>query len=269
MSLIQSVVLGIVQGVGEFLPISSSAHLILTPWFLGWKPHSLSFDVALHCGTLLAVIAYFWNDWLVILKEGLLSLKEKRISGSPERKIFWFILIASIPAAIAGKFFEETAEKVFRSPLLVAAALGLFAIVLYLSDRFSRKTRTLQSLSVADSVLIGFSQAAAIVPGVSRSGATIACGLVLGLDRESSAKFSFLLSASIIFGAAALKIKDILGLANGGEAASLLVGFAVSAITAFLSIHYLLRYLKKHSFNIFVIYRIILSLIVFSVFLSR
>lgn len=185
MNLIQSVVLGVIQGLGEFFPISSSGHLIVIPWLLGWQEHTLSFDVMLHAGTLFAVVIYFWKDWVVLIREGLLSIKERTLSGVPERRLFWYVIIASIPFAIIGKLLEEKAETVFRSPLLIAGTMGGFAIIFYLIDRFSRKTRNLQALNLMDSILIGISQALTIVPGISRSGITIACGLGLKLDRES------------------------------------------------------------------------------------
>lgn len=255
MNIIQSIVLGVVQGLGEFLPISSSGHLIVIPWLLGWREHTLSFDVMLHAGTLLAVVVYFWKDWLNILRK--------------ERKLFWYIVIASVPGAIIGKLLEEKAETIFRNPLLIAGTMGGFAIIFYLIDRFSKRTRNLQALNLRDSILIGISQALAIVPGISRSGITIACGLGLKLDRESSAKFSFLLSAPIIFGATVLKVKDIFVLSNGTQGVSLLLGFIVSAVTGFLAIHYLLGYVRRHTFNLFVIYRIIFSIIIFVIWLVK
>lgn len=269
MNYIQAVVLGVVQGLGEFVPISSSGHLILIPWLFGWEGHSLSFDAMLHAGTLFAVVVYFWREWLVLLKEGFLSVRDRKLAGPPERRLFWYIVIASVPGAIIGKLLEEKAEAAFRAPLLVASALGIFAIIFYLIDRFSGRKRNLRFLGLADSVVIGISQAAAIIPGVSRSGATIACGLGIGLDRESSAKFSFLLSAPIIFGATLLKLGDITKMAGANGSFSLLLGFLVSAVTGLIAIHYLLGYVKKHTFNIFIVYRILFSLMVFSIFFVR
>lgn len=269
MNFIQSVTLGIVQGLGEFLPISSSGHLIVIPWLFGWQEHSLSFDVMLHAGTLFAVAVYFRKEWLVLLKEGFLSIKERRLSGRPERRLFWYIVIATIPGAIIGKLLEEKAEEAFRSPLLTASAMGIFAIVFYLSDRLSARKRNLESLGIIDSAAIGLSQAIAVIPGVSRSGATISCGLGMGLDRESSAKFSFLLSAPIILGATALKFGEITKMAATGDIGIHLAGFLSSAITGFMAIRYLLSYVKKHTFNVFVVYRIIFGLTVFSVFFMR
>ena len=253
MSIIQSIILGIVQGVGEFLPISSSAHLIAVPWLLGWQEHSLAFDVALHAGTLVAVLAYFWRDWLGIIRS----------------KFLWYIVVASVPGAVIGKLLEEKAETVFRSPALIACAMGVFAVIFYFIDRFSWKTRTLKSINFFDSLLIGISQALAIIPGVSRSGVTMATGIGLRFDREAAARFSFLLSAPIIFGATVLKLKDIGAIASGENGLSLFIGFIVSAVTGFISIGFLLRYLRRHSFTAFVVYRLIFSLVIFSVLFLR
>lgn len=269
MDIVQAILLGLVQGLGEFLPISSSGHLIAIPWLLGWREHTLSFDVMLHAGTLSAVVAYFWKDWTALLKEAILSVKERTLRGGVERRLLWSILIASIPGAIIGKLFEERAETVFRNPLLIAATTGGFAVVFFIVDRFGSKTRNLDALNLRDSILIGISQGLAVIPGISRSGITIACGLGLKLERKSAAKFSFLLSAPIIFGATALKLKEIFILANGQQGINLLLGFIVSAATGFFAIHYLLGYVRKHTFTIFVIYRILFSLTILSVFLFR
>lgn len=253
MGLFQAIILGAVQGLGEFLPISSSAHLIILPWLLGWKEHGLAFDVALHAGTLFAVVAYFWREWAGIIKS----------------RMIWYIAAASIPGAVIGKLLEDKAETVFRSPVLVASTLGGFALVLYAADRLSARTRKLGSLGVVDSLLIGLSQALAIIPGISRSGVTMASGLGLKFERESAAKFSFLISAPIILGAVLLKLKEIGSIASGGNGAALAAGFLVSAVTGFVSIKFLLGYLKKHSFGVFIIYRIALSVLIFSVFFLR
>ncbi len=253
MNLFQAVVLGLVQGFGEFLPISSSAHLIVFPWLFGWQDHSLSFDVALHAGTLFAVIAYFWKDWVGIIKSRML----------------WYIAVASVPGALIGKLLEAKAETAFRSPLLIALTMSVFAALFYAIDRFVWKSRSLRSLNLLDSVIIGLSQALAIIPGVSRSGITMASGMGLKFDRESAAKFSFMLSAPIILGAVLLKLKDIGDIASGGQEMPLLAGFLVSAVTGFLAIKGLLGFVKKHSFNAFIVYRFVFSAVILAVFLLR
>jgi len=253
MNLFQAIVLGLVQGLGEFLPISSSAHLIVFPWLFGWPEHSLAFDVALHAGTLIAVIVYFWNDWLKVLRS----------------RMVWYIAVASVPGALIGKLLEDKAEAAFRSPLLIAVTMSIFAVIFFLVDRYVWKARTLKSLGFLDAIVIGLSQAFAIIPGVSRSGATMTAGMGMKLDRESAVRFSFLLSAPIILGATVLKLKDITALASGGEGTSLAAGFLVSAVTGFLSIKYLLGYVKKHSFNVFIVYRLMFSAVILAVFILR
>jgi undecaprenyl-diphosphatase len=174
-----------------------------------------------------------------------------------------------VPGALIGKLLEEMAEAAFRSPLLIAFTMSAFAAIFYISDRFVRKTRSIKSLNLLDSIVIGISQALAIIPGVSRSGITMASGMGLKFDRESAAKFSFLLSAPIIFGATVLKLKDIGSLAAGGQGAPLFAGFAVSAVTGFFAIRGLLGFVKKHSFTVFVIYRFIFSAVILAVFFLR
>lgn len=253
MSLFQAVILGLVQGLGEFLPISSSAHLIVFPWLFGWPEHSLAFDVALHAGTLIAVAAYFWKDWLGIIKS----------------RMIWYIAVASVPGALVGKLLESKAETAFRSPLLIAFTMSAFAALFYVIDRFVWKSRSLKSLNLLDAIIIGLSQALAIIPGVSRSGITMASGMCIKFDRESAAKFSFMLSAPIILGAVLLKLGEIGDIASKGQALEIFTGFAVSAVTGFLAIKGLLGFVKKHSFNVFMVYRFVFSAVILAVFLLR
>lgn len=267
MTIPESIILGIVQGIGEFLPISSSAHLIIAPYLFNFKAHTLSFDVMLHLGTLFALSIYFFKDWLRLAKEGFLSLKEMSVAGQ-ERRLFWFILIATIPGAIIGKVFEEKAETVFRNPLLAALVLGVFALFFYLAQKLNKPKKTLEKIFLKDAILIGIAQGLAILPGVSRAGSTIALGLALNFKKEAAVRFSFLLSFPIIFGAGILKINDIFS-QNGAAALCLWVGFIVSALSGLASIHFLLKFIKKYSFNLFIIYRIAVCLLVIGVFLTR
>lgn len=271
MTISESVILGIVQGLGEFLPISSSGHLIIIPYLFKLKPHSLNFDIALHLGTLCSIGVYFFSDLARLAKEGILSIRHKTLNGPPERKLFWFIFIATIPAALAGKLLEEKAETVFRNPLLVASALGGFAVVLYLAQRINKEIKSCLNMKLKDAFLIGIAQALAIFPGISRSGATIASGLALNIKRGDAVRFSFLLSFPIILGAGLLKIKDIFSqnAALDGQALVLGVGFLTSAVAGFLSIHFLLKFVKKYSFNLFIWYRIIIALAVVAVYILR
>jgi undecaprenyl-diphosphatase len=243
----QAAVLGAVQGLGEFLPISSSAHLILAPWFLGWKDPGLTFDVALHAGTLLAVVLVFGREWLRLL------VAAARPQADPERaRLFWHLVAATIPGALIGLALEEQAEHAFRNPLLLAGTLAGMGLVLLLADRAGRKTRTMGSLSLFESLAIGIAQGLAVVPGVSRAGITISVALAMGLKREDSARFSFLLSTPIIAGASALKLRHML---KQPPQPDLVIGTLVAGVVGLASIQFLLGYLKKASFTPFVIYR--------------
>lgn len=252
MTVLQSVIFGIVQGLGEFLPISSSAHLVLIPWLFGWQDPGLTFDVALHMGTLLAVIIYFWRDWVSLL-QGAVSRKP-----SYEKRIFWYLVIATIPGAVIGFALESKAETVFRSPLLIGVMLIVMGILLYLGDR-QRQLRTMDTMTFSDALLIGLSQALAIIPGVSRSGSTMTVARWLSLTREDAARFSFLMSTPIITGAGLLSMRD-LHISDINTA--FIIGVITSFIVGLLSISFLLRYLKTSNFKIFVGYRILLGIIV-------
>jgi Undecaprenyl-diphosphatase (EC 3.6.1.27) len=260
LSIGEAVILGIVQGLGEFLPISSSAHLVLVPWLMGWPYAGLTFDVALHLGTLLAVVCYFWRDWLVLLADGL------RRAPTGEGRLFWYVVVATVPGALFGYFLEEQAETVFREPLLIGSMLMVMGVVLYLVDSRAPKTRKLGQMGLGDSILIGVSQALAIIPGISRAGITMTAGRFLGLRREAAARFSFLLSAPIIFGAGLVQLSKI---TPSQINAPFLTGVLVSAAVGFLSIGFLLRYLTRHSFVVFVWYRLLLGAAVITIALLR
>src|SRR3990172_2458185 len=262
MTIIQSIVLGIVQGLGEFLPISSSAHLVITPWLFNWKDPGLSFDVALHLGTLFAVIFYFWKDWTRLIQAFFMSLAERKIGDDIDRRFVWFIMIASLPGAAIGYLLEDMAETTFRNPLLIAGMMILMGGILFWVDRTSKGNKKIKNISFLDSFLIGLSQAIAIIPGVSRSGITITTALARKLDRETSARFSFLLSTPIIAGASLLKVPKLF---NNGIDIAIISGLLASAIFGFLSIKYLLRYVSSHTYNLFVYYRFVFGAIVITV----
>lgn len=269
MTILQSAVLGLVQGLGEFLPISSSAHLILTPWLFKWKDPGLGFDVALHWGTLLAVLVYFRNDvWLLIKGFWHSLFKSTRdLSANIYQKLSWLLIIASVPGAVIGKLLEQKAETSFRNPLLIALTLSVFGLVIWWVDRSGAKEKNLDKIKWTDALWVGLSQALAIIPGVSRSGSTMASGMFLGFKREDAARFSFLMSMPIIFGAGLANIKHF---NDGVTTQELAVGFISAALFGFLSIKYLLRYLTNHGFKIFVWYRIILAaLVLLTVFVRR
>ena len=248
--------LGLIQALGEFLPISSSAHLALWPFFSGQVYQGLTFDVLLHLATLIAVVSYFYKDLIVLVKQGLTAPK------SEDGRLFWFIGLATIPAALAGYFLEDAAENTFRNPLLIAGALMVFAIVLWCADYYSKKhNNKTQNPAGLILFIIGCAQALAIIPGVSRSGITISAALFLGLTRVASARISFLLSIPIIAGAAVLKLKD---LTLNDITGPVILGFLTALIVGWLTIKFLMRFLTNHNFNIFVIYRIALALLIFA-----
>ena len=249
-----AVTLGLVQGLAEFLPISSSAHLILTPWFLGWPDPGLTFDVALHLGTLAAVLAYFGRDWLRLLA----AAGRPR---TPDGRLFWLLLLGAIPGGIAGVLLEGVAEDALRNPLLIAGTLALMGLVLLAADRLGRRDRDLQAISLTDVLAIGIAQAFAIIPGVSRSGITIAAARARGLERTAAARFSFLLGTPLIAGAALFKLRHLLdtpGALNGPFVA----GVATAAVVGALCIGVLLRYLQHAGLGIFVVYRLLLAALV-------
>jgi undecaprenyl-diphosphatase len=266
LTVVQAVVLGLVQGLGEFLPISSSGHLIVVPWLLGWPDHGLSFDVALHLGTLLAVGAAFAADWWRLLASGMRCLLRGSPLAEPEARLLWRIALASVPGALAGLLLDRWAETQFRAPLLVAFDMALLGLVLLRADtRASGAGRG--EVSTRHAALIGLAQAAAIVPGVSRSGATISAALFLGHSREEAARFSFLLALPITFGAALVKVPKLL--ADGGGGPVLAWGMGTAAVTGFLAIKLLLALVRTRDYRPFVYYRWAFALLVVVVALAR
>ncbi|HET7840107.1 MAG TPA: undecaprenyl-diphosphatase UppP [Terriglobia bacterium] len=263
MPLYQAVVLAIVQGLTEFLPISSTAHLTLFPWLFGWEDPGLTFDVALHAGTLVAVFVYFWKMWVDML------LAVAGIGGSDpakvrqERTLFWYLVIGTIPGGIAGWLFENAAETRLRSPFIIAAALIVVGLLMWWGDHLTSNSRGLQEINLRDAAMVGISQAFAVIPGVSRSGSTMTSGLFCGMKRETAARFSFLLSTPIIAGAA---LKKGLEMYHEGIPPALriplIVGVIVSAIVGYVVIAALMRYLERRTFKIFVVYRLALGVIV-------
>lgn len=268
MELFQAFILGMVQGLGEFLPISSSGHLIIVPWLFKWNDPGLAFDVALHWGTLLALLIYFYKDIWSIIKGFWRSLfkSTRDLQNNIYQKLAWLLIIASVPGAIIGKLLEDQAEHAFRNPLLIAATFSVMGIVLWLADKYSNKIKDLNHISKGNAFILGIAQAAAVIPGVSRSGATMTVGLLQGFKREDAAKFSFLMSAPIIFGAGLLKLPEI---AQESSYAPLAVGFVSAAVFGFLAIKYLLRYISNHSFTIFTWYRLVAAAIIILAYLTR
>ncbi|MBW6440880.1 undecaprenyl-diphosphate phosphatase [Patescibacteria group bacterium] len=293
MEIIQSIILGIIQGLAEFLPISSSGHLVLISKFFNWQDQGLAFDVALHLGTLIAVLVYFRKDWLEIInksylikkikyqilniKQNLISLKifqKKRGVFSESNKKFnikylktdllFIIIIATIPGVIAGLTWGDYTETIFRNPMLIAVALSMGALLLYCSDRIEIKKNDMSKLTLKMGIIIGLFQALAIIPGVSRSGITITAALLLGFSRTSSARFSFLLSTPIIIGAGIMEFPNLI---REGIDTSILVGILTAAICGYSAIKYMLKYLENRNYNIFVGYRIALAVLIIIFFM--
>jgi len=259
----QAIVLGIVQGLAEFLPISSSAHLILVPWVLGWDDPGLAFDVALHWGTLFAVLIVFWRDWVKLISAGLRSIGDRRFLDTPERRLFWGLVVATIPGAIVGKLLGDLAEEKLRSPLLIAVTMSVMGLLLWAADKGGRKQKLAEQMTMGEAAGIGVAQAFALIPGVSRSGSTITLGLAFGYTREAIARFTFLLSTPIIFGAGLLKFPKMLREMHSGASPlgwdGLAAGCIASAIVGALVIRWLLAYLRTRTFAVFVIYRLLVA----------
>lgn len=267
--LIEAIILGIIQGLTEFLPISSSGHLILVQWATGWTGelmNNLTFDVALHAGTLVAVLWYFWRDWLRLGEASINALRGK--APARDARLVWYIMLATIPAAIIGIRYEHVVETAFRNPLLIAAALVAGSLIIWLADRYSSQERRLDSMTLGHSFFVGMAQAIALIPGISRSGITISAGLATGYRREDAARFSFLLSTPVIAGAAVYKFRHI-SLHSGVAAIGFVLGTLSSAIAGYFAIRFLIRYLERHSMNVFVWYRLILAAAVVALWLVR
>lgn len=256
--IIEAIILGVLQGLTEFLPISSSGHLILAEWATGWQGelmNNLTFDVALHAGTLFAILWYFRQDWYNFARAGLRAAAGR--AQEYEARLVFFIALATIPAAIAGLLLEDAVEHAFRHPILVSGALVLGSLVMYLSDRYSSHSRRLASMTLGHALIVGFAQAFALVPGVSRSGITISAALAAGYKREDAARFSFLLSAPIIAGAGLVKVRHITF--EGHAAWGCILGTLSAGVVGYIAVKFLIRYLERHSLNIFVWYRLALA----------
>lgn len=262
----QAFVLGTLQGLTEFLPVSSSAHLSLTPWVLGWPPAGLAFDVSLHIGTLLALLWYFRTEWIRLAAGGVTLLKARRPVDDASRQAL-FIIIATIPAGLAGLLLEDLAESVFRAPIVTAIALIVMGALLWLVDAKVKAGRPREAMTWRDALLVGLAQCLALVPGVSRSGSTITAGRALGFDRGSAAVFSFLMSLPIISAAALVKVPD--AIRERGVSAPLLVGIAAAAVSSWLAIAVLLRFVRTRSYAAFAIYRFALGAVILGLIASR
>ena len=259
--IMQSLILGIVQGLTELLPISSSAHLNLIPWIFNWEVPE-SFDVALHFGTLLAIAIFFCKDWIKLIKGGYNQVvkKEKSVEG----RMFWYIVIATIPGGAIGFLLDHfIGDSLAKMPLLIAIALIIMGIILYIVDKKAPTKTKYEEMTFKQTFLIGLSQALAFIPGVSRSGVTMTTGRIMGVERESAAKYSFMLSAPIVLGATLYKFKDFV------FNIPFVVGVLASFIVGLLVIKFLLQYLQKGSFKIFAVYRVIIGLAIIGLYITR
>jgi len=265
MNVLHALVLGLVQGLSEFLPISSSAHLSLVPYVFGWEDPGLAFDVALHLGTLAAVLWYFRLEWIALARAGFEILSTRKIETDEQRRAL-FLVIATIPGAIGGLLLQKYAETVFRDPKLTAVALIVMGTLLWAADRYAKQARELTNLRWTDALLIGIAQVFALIPGVSRSGSTMTAGRALGFDRTSAATFSFLMSMPITAAAAVIKVPEAL---REGITLPIVVGILASGISGWLAISVLLRYVSTKSFGVFALYRWVLGLAVLALIYSR
>ncbi len=257
MDVLKALFLGFLQGATEFLPISSSGHLVLVPWWFGWGAPPLLFDVTVHMGTLVAVLMYFWRDWLALFRAGLGALRSRSLLQDPDARLLGLIVLGTVPAALAGALLESVFEQAFASPPTVSLFLLLTAAVLVWSERVYTAQRTFQTLRWQDALMVGAAQALAIFPGISRSGSTIAMGMARGLSRPQAARFSFLLATPIILGAGAKQALDVLSGAEGltrDAVAPLAVGFLAAAATGFVCIWFLMRLLQRWRLYVFAAY---------------
>ena len=269
---LQAILIGIIQGLTEFIPISSSAHLELTPWIAGWEEDglvgSLAFDVFLHLGTLTALLGYFWRDWIRLVRAFVASLGERRIGTDPERRLAWLLALATVPAAVIGFVGEDLIDDALHggsdaARLAIAGFLVVGALALLAADRLGSKTRDLGHVGVPAALAIGFSQALALLPGISRSGATITAALAMGLTREAAARFSFLLATPITLGAGFYGSRNLLTETHTGtEWLAIAGGFVAATVAGLLAIGFLLAWLRTRSVAVFSVYRIAFAALV-------
>jgi undecaprenyl-diphosphatase len=269
MPLYQAIILALVQALTEFLPVSSTAHLTLFPWFFGWQDPGLAFDVALHAGTLVAVLLYFFKDWLTFILCGF-GIKYPADATSEavaqHRRLFWYMAIGTIPGGLLGALFEHKIEEHFRTPVVISLSMILVGLIMWWADSNSRRTRPLEESNIGDAITIGGAQALALCPGVSRSGITITAGLFRGFTREAATRFSFLLSTPLIAGAVLSHLPKLLKLHKVGgmdlSLPTLLISILVSGVGGYIVIAFFLRYLQTHTLKLFVVYRLLFGIII-------
>lgn len=265
MELIQLIILSLIQGITEFLPISSSAHLILIPMLTHWQDQGLAIDVAAHIGSLIAIVFYLRQDIARILCAGIDSIYQRKIDN-PESRLFWYLAIASIPVLIAGFLLGDIISTYMRNPLIIAAASIVFGLLLWFADISAKHIKQIEQLTIKDVIIIGLAQALALVPGTSRSGITMTAGLMLGLDRSNAARFSFLMAVPIIIAAGAYESLKVLEMGEGIGIINFIITVILSAVSAFLAIYFFLKFLDKTGMLPFVIYRVVLGVVLIVMF---
>jgi undecaprenyl-diphosphatase len=266
LSFMQSLLLGLLQGITEFLPVSSSAHLVLVPWLLGWEMPSVAFDALLHLGTALAIIAVFWRDLIKLIKAWVGTVIHRKIT-SPDGQLAWLLILSAIPAAVLGYLFSDLFEKLFGAPRIVAILLVVTSLILWMSEVLGKRERSLDKMTWWEASIVGIAQGLAIAPGISRSGATLAAGLVMGFKRQEATRFAFLMAVPVILGAAGYKLlkTPIAGL----QAGPLVVGMLAAAVAGFLVIRAFMDYVRSHSLRPFAIYCAVFGILCFVVSLVK
>jgi len=269
MTLFHAVVLAVVQGLTEFLPVSSTAHLVLFPWLLGWPDGGIPFDVALHLGTLIAIFLYFLRTWIELTLNGFgvhYPAAATTETVATNRRLFWFLIVGTIPGALVGYKFEHVIEDSLRKPVPIGLAMIVIGVLIWVADRSKNLNRTIGQLTLLDSLLVGTAQALALIPGVSRSGITISAGLFRKFTREAAARFSFLLATPLIAGAAVKALPELIHMRRAGELdismSTILISIVISGIVGYAVIALFLRYLQTRTLNIFVAYRIVFGIVV-------
>jgi undecaprenyl-diphosphatase len=273
-TVLQALIMGIVQGLTEFLPVSSSGHLIVVPFLAGWDDafiNSLAFSVMLHMGTLVALLLYFRSDWVRLVPAGLAAIRDRSLRGDPDRRLAWLLVASTIPAALVGLVFSDLIEGLFRHVGLVAITLVIGGLVLLIADRFGASSRTVQDVTFPIAIGIGAAQALALIPGISRSGISISAARLVGMDRESAARFAFLMATPITAGAGIFEVRKLLSGEGGIQVAALplVVGMVASLVSGLVAIHFMLSFLRRQSLDAFVWYRFALAAVVLIVWLAR
>ena len=272
--ILQALVMGVVQGLTEFLPVSSSGHLVIVPFLFGWNDAfltSLAFSVMLHMGTLVALLVYFRDDWARLIPAGFAALRDRSFRSDPDRRLAGLLVAATVPGALAGLLFNDVIENQFRQVGLVALMLVVGGVILFAADRVGRRSRAIADITFPVAVGVGAAQAIALIPGISRSGISISAGRLAGLDREAAARFAFLMATPITAGAGVFELRKLLTGEAGVqvELAPLVVGMVAALLSGLAAIHFMLRYLRTRSLDVFVFYRFVLAAIVLVVWLAR